>query len=278
MALYRELIQQRYGKPGLLAALMKTIGARGVDLGQLNRNDLRTFEEYHLRGRRATVSLAELVGGRPGLRVVDLGCGLGGPARTLAEQCGWIVVGLDLSEAYLEAAAAFSTAVGLSAQTQFELADAQHIPHAADEFDLAWMQHASMNIPDKARLIREIRRVLRAGGAFAFYEIFSQPGAQLTYPLPWADDEQLNFLISAAEFRRRLSSAGFHIVQWQDHTSDLITWGENRLVSRDAGLPNLPELDLVIGDDYPLRSQNLYRALCRQDLQVIQAVFKLGGR
>ncbi len=274
---YRERIQLRYGKPGLVGELMGALSARGVDLGRLTPRDLRTFEEYHLQGRRATLRLAELVGGHRGLRVVDLGCGLGGPARTLAGQRGWIVVGLDLSEAFLAAAAAFSSAVGLAGETQFELGDAQHIPHAADEFDLVWMQHACMNIPDKPRLVREIHRVLRPGGDFAFYEIFAQPGAHLAYPLPWADDEQLNFLISAAEFRRHLSSTAFHILQWQDLTSDLITWGQDSLLPRNTRRPILPELNLVIGPDYPLRTQNLYRALCRQDLQVIQAVVKCEG-
>jgi ubiquinone/menaquinone biosynthesis C-methylase UbiE len=273
MPSYIARIRRRYGRPNLDQALMASLAADGKDLSRLTRHDFRHFEEFHLRGRRATRHLAALAGTSEGMSVLDLGCGVGGAARTLAAEHGCLVIGLDLSAAYTRAAGALSSAVGLASRTLFEVADAQRIPHAASAFDLAWMQHACMNIPDKGRLLGELRRVLRPGGKFAFYEIFQQPGAQLAYPLPWADNEGLTFLTPIQDFQRQLSQASFRAVHWQDVTADLIAWGQQPLAPADSQRAISPELALVIGVDYPVRTQNLLDALSRGDLRVVQAVY-----
>lgn len=274
---YRTRIRQRYGRPNLAKALMEALASRGKDLSHLTRQDLRTFEEFHLQGRTATLHLAGLVGVSPGMRVLDLGCGVGGPARTLAAQHGCFVIGLDLSEAYIQAAGALSLALDMKSHPSFVVADAQRIPHASGEFDVAWMQHAGMNIPDKPGLVREVRRVLRPGGKFAFYEVFGRPGARLAYPLPWADDAGLNFLVSERAFRRELSRASFQALHWQDVTRDLIAWGRDTFAPPNSQRPPMQELSLVIGADYELRTWNLHTALAGGDLHVIQAVLAREG-
>ncbi|HSC93194.1 MAG TPA: methyltransferase domain-containing protein [Gaiellaceae bacterium] len=191
-------------------------------------------DELHVRGREATLELAALAELREGERVLDVGAGLGGPARTLAERYGVRVVGVDLTAAFVEAARELTRKVGLDDRIEFVHADALALPFPDDSFDVAWTQHAAMNVPDKAGLYAELHRVVRPGGRLAVYDVVAGAGGEPEYPLPWASRRELSFLVSAEELRRLLEGAGFRVGAVRDVSDSGRAWSQAR-AAEEAG-------------------------------------------
>ena len=153
-------------------------------------------------------------------RVLDIGSGLGGPARLLARQVGCHVVGLDLTPELCEVATDLTRRVHLEDRVEIRQGDALDLPFDDGSFDLAWTQHASMNIADKPRLYAETRRILRPGGRLALFDIIGATDGPLHLPVPWAEDASVSALIPTDELRTILTEAGFTIRTWDDLTED----------------------------------------------------------
>ena len=180
-------------------------------------------EELHVRGTEATIELAELAGLREGERVVDVGSGLGGPARVLARRFGVEVVGIDLTPELVEAAEELTREAGLADRVTFTVGDAAALPFDRDAFDVAWTQHAAMNVPDKLRLYAELRRVLRPGGRLAVYDVVAAGGTP-DYPLPWASRPELSALVTEDALDDLLTAAGFRAAARRDVTEAGLAW------------------------------------------------------
>jgi SAM-dependent methyltransferase len=198
----------------LLAAVLRALEAAGADVSRLRYEDLGGLDHFHGGGLDATRALARLGELRVGERVLDMGGGFGGPARTLATEYGCRVTVLDPTESFIRAGAALTERVGLQAAVTFQLGSGSAMPFADTSFDVVWTQNACMNIPDKRQLVREQRRVLRPGGRLVFAEIFAGPGGAAVYPTPWARDPSTSFLIPPDEHRRILLEAGFEERAW----------------------------------------------------------------
>jgi SAM-dependent methyltransferase len=268
---YEARIARQYGSPHLADKLLASLRNAGKNVESLARDDLKTFEEFHLRGRRATRELARLAGIGGHMQLLDLGCGVGGPARTLAAEYGCRVIGLDLSFEYCRATAVLSARLGMSRQIKVVHGNAMHLPFQGAAFHSVWSQHTLMNIPAKARLFEEAQRVLRPGGRLAFYEVLVGSGAALDFPLPWADSSDLSFLPDAEEMLHDLAACGFSIESWQDVTAEVLEWGK-RAMATDPGRAAPLGLDLVIGADHARKTANLLAALGDGRVLVVQGV------
>jgi ubiquinone/menaquinone biosynthesis C-methylase UbiE len=139
--------------------LKAALAAFGPESQQLDPKNLATLDQFHTRGLAATADLAKLAKITEETSVLDIGSGLGGPARFLAESYGCRVVGVDLSEPFVEAARYLSQRTGQSDRTSFETGSALALPFSDGDFDVALLQHVAMNIADRATLYAEIRRV-----------------------------------------------------------------------------------------------------------------------
>ncbi len=128
------------------------------------------MDQFHTRGHAATADLAELAGIGPADRVLDLGCGIGGPARLIAERRGYRVVGVDLSEDLVESTRYLSQRTGRQERVEFHGGSALALDFIDASFDIVLLQHVAMNIADRAGLYREIRRLLVPDGRFATYD------------------------------------------------------------------------------------------------------------
>jgi SAM-dependent methyltransferase len=144
---------------------------------------------------------------------------VGGSARLLAATCGCRVTGVDLTPAAVAAATTLSVRTGLAARTRFLVGDALDLPFPDAGFDHAWTQHAAMNIPDRARLYAEIRRVLKPGGRFAIHDVVAGQGGPLHFPVPWAATPEVSRKLTSAEMRDALTEAGFAVLSWEDKTT-----------------------------------------------------------
>ncbi|HVB63546.1 MAG TPA: class I SAM-dependent methyltransferase, partial [Nitrolancea sp.] len=231
---------------------------------------LAPIDQFHIGGEAATHALAALAEIGPATRILDIGGGFGGPARTLAATYGCSIVVLDLTETYCQVGEMLTRRCNLSDHVLFRHGDARAIPFHDASFDLVWTQHSSMNIPDKQRMYAESHRVLRPGGQLALFEIMDGIQAPLRYPVPWASDDSISFLSSPDAVHALLADIGYRTRQWEDITDSTVA--EMRAVSKPATPP--PGLHLVLGDDFVERARNMLRNLAEHRTTLIRAVLE----
>lgn len=266
-----ENVEKHYGRGRILDSILASLRQMGKDPARLQPEDLAPVDEFHVRGREATVELAGRGSLRPGARVLDVGCGLGGSARYLAVEHGCQVTGIDLTEEYVEVANALARMVGLSDRTTFRLANALAMPFDDGAFDVVWTQHVQMNIADKAGFYREIARVTRPGGVFLFHDIFAGDGGPIHFPVPWAEGASISFLATPGEVKRTLEDVGFVLRDWADTTGPSIEW-TNAVIERvkASGPPPLGT-HLLMGATAKTKIETVIRNLREGRLVVYQA-------
>jgi ubiquinone/menaquinone biosynthesis C-methylase UbiE len=207
----RDDISRHYSRGELLARLNAALIDDGVDPERPTIEALAPYDQFHGRGIDATAELAASVPARRSDHILDVGSGIGGPARYLATRFGCRVTGIDLTAEFCDVARHLTRLLGLDAQVVFENGDALHMPFADRTFDGAYSMNVSMNIGDKDAFIREIHRVLSPGAWLALSEIARGEGGEPDYPTPWAAGPQTSFLSTADETCQRLTEAGFEV-------------------------------------------------------------------
>lgn len=263
-------VRDHYRAINLTARLKTALTALGPEDRQLTPQELGALDQFHTRGLAATAELAKMAGITADMAVLDVGSGIGGPARFLAESYGCRVTGVDLSEPFVDAARYLTERTGQSEKVSFQTANALELPFGDSRFDIVLLQHVAMNISDRARLYCEIRRVLRTGGRFATFDVVSNSG-ELLYPVPWSRTPSTSFLLTAAETHAAIELAGFRTLVWQDTTEAAKAW---IIQSRASGLPPSPNLSVVMGPDFAQLIANLGRNLMEGRLSVLTAVFE----
>jgi ubiquinone/menaquinone biosynthesis C-methylase UbiE len=263
-------VREHYRATGLAERLRTALTAFGSDEQRLTPQQLASLDQFHTRGLAATVELAKLAGITADMSVLDVGSGLGGPARFLAATCGCRVTGVDLSESLVDAARYLTERTGQSEQVSFETASALELPFDDNYFDAVLLQHVAMNISDRRRLYREIRRVLKLSGRFASYDVVLNSGDP-HYPVPWARTPATSFLLTAAATREAVEPAGFRTRAWQDDSEAANAWFAQL---RASGPPPSPNLGVVMGPDFVQLSANLARNLMEGRLGILTAVFE----
>lgn len=264
-------VAAHYGRPDLIDTLAGALRAAGKQLESLRPEDLTPIDQLHLRGREATLELAHFAGISSADSVLDVGGGLGGPARTLAAELRCRVTVLDLTPEFVSTGRELTRWVGLGGRVTFEEGTALALPFAAGAFDVVWMQHSAMNIPDKPRLYAEAHRVLRPAGRLALHDIMGGSGGPLDFPVPWASRSDLSFLLPAAEIRACVREAGFRERAWQDVTAVSLAWLEQRLADGGPG-PLGPQL--LAGEVARPAFTNLRDALADGRVRVVEGVFE----
>jgi ubiquinone/menaquinone biosynthesis C-methylase UbiE len=267
-------VSRHYGIAGLLDIILEALRIEGKNLDQLTPADLAPVDEFHLRGREATIELAAIAKVGAEMRVLDVGSGLGGSARYLASQFGCRVTGVDVTPQYCEAAVALTKLVGIEGLVEFRCGSAVEMPFDDATFDLAWTEHAQMNIADKQRLYQEIVRVVKPGGRFVFQDLLAGPDGPPHFPIHWANKPELSFLIGPEELRALLEASGFKTLAWRDTTAATTDWYLAVIEShRKRGVPALG-LHLLLGETAPQKIQNLTRSLTEKRLTVFQGLFE----
>jgi SAM-dependent methyltransferase len=263
-------VRDHYRATGLTERLKMALTALGPEDQRLTPEQLGALDQFHTRGLAATAELAALAGITAGMSVLDVGSGVGGPARFLAATRGCRVTGVDLSEPFVKAARYLTERTGQIGQTSFETASALDLPFDDGCFDAVLLQHVAMNIADRARLYREVRRVLKSGGRFATFDVVLNSGVP-RYPVPWARTPATSFLLTAAATREAIEPAGFRTLVWQDDTEAAKAWIAQL---RAAGPPPSLNLGVVMGPDFAQLAANLGRNLVEGRFGILTAVFE----
>jgi len=204
-------VAAHYHHPGLEALILDGLAALGQDPDNIDPDVLAAADQLHIGGTDATRSVAEGAGLRAGMRVLDVGSGIGGPARYLAHHLGVTVRGVDLTPESVRTAESLTRRSGLEGLVQFSVASALELPFDDGSFDAATMLHVGMNIADKAGAFREIHRVLKPGGIFALYDIMSTSPSAPQFPLPWASTPASSFVEDRTGYLAALTAAGFRL-------------------------------------------------------------------
>lgn len=267
-------VESHYDRPGLEDQILAALVAAGKDLDHLKPEDLAPFDEFHIRGRKATLELAREIGIKPDSKVLDVGSGLGGPSRCLAQEFGCNVTGIDLCLEYCQVAGMLASRLGFASSVRYRHGNALEMPFEDAEFDHLWTQHAAMNIADKNRLYAEMRRVLKPGGTLAIYDILQGECSPLHYPVPWASDPVISFLSTPAQMRNTLEETGFEILVWRDTTETGRSWFRHLGEKISAAGPPPLGIQLLMGADFPLMARNQVRNLEENRIALIEAVVR----
>ena len=268
-----ELVDH-YGSEGLTDRILDALRAAGVDLTTDGRSALAGVDEFHLGGHRATTEVAAALGAGPADHVVDLGCGIGGAARHLADSTGCRVTGIDLTPEFVATAIDLTEAVGMTDRVGFRVGSATDIPADDAAFDAATLLHVGMNIADKTALMAEVARVLRPGTRFVIYDIMRVGPGDISYPVPWASAPEWSFVEQPDIYVRALEAAGFEVDTPRDLT-DLVL---EILAGARASGPPPASLATLMGPDFPTMIGNLVPLLHQGTLAptLIQAT-RAGG-
>ena len=263
-------VRAHYRATGLTERLKAALASLGPEEQRLAPQQLSALDQFHTRGLAATAELATLIGIAAENAVLDVGSGVGGPARFLAATYGCRVTGVDLSEPFVEAARYLTERTGQGGQVSFEAGSALDLPFQDGRFDVAMLQHVAMNISDRTRLYREIRRVLKTAGRFATFDVVAN-GGEPHYPVPWARTTATSFLLSAAATRDAIQEAGFRALVWRDDTEAARAWIAQL---RASGPPPSPNLGVVMGPNFAELAANLGRNLMEGRVGILSAVFE----
>lgn len=267
-----DCVAQHYSTGGGIAAeVAQRLQQAGMDLSQLKTADLASVDEFHIRGRKATLELAAAMALTPAARVLDIGSGLGGPARTLAESHGCHVTGIDLTPAFCDAANEMSRWVGLADRVTFQQGDATDLPFDAASFDAAMTIHVAMNIARKDQMYAEAKRVLRPGGRFAVYDVLQGEGGGVHYPVPWARDASISHLATPEEMPGLLTGAGFRILSVEDSTEASQTWFEEMAARMSAKAP-AATFQAFLGNDFPTMARNQVANLRERRIRTVSYI------
>lgn len=272
-------IAAHYARESLADALIARLAGHGIAREQITLDHLNALDQMHVRGHEATLELAEALGVEAGMEVLDLGAGIGGPARVLAARFGARVTALDLTPALCETNRALTALVGLADRVTVVEGDATDLPFADAAFDRVVTIHASMNIDRKRSMYREAFRVLRPGGRFGFYDIVRGVAGHADFPMPWASRSTESFLIAATAMQAIAEEAGFRTLQFRDLTNTsrahMVRQEQEAAARKAAGEPApIQAGDILMGPTASAKQRNLRRAVKEGRVGLAMAVFE----
>lgn len=212
-------VAQHYGTSGIAERILAALRATSAPDAPVTVDALSVLDHFHGRGIVATKELVELLKPQPGELLLDIGSGIGGPARWFAAKCGVRVTGVDLTPEFCAAADALNRATGLADEITIKQGSALALPVADNTFDRAYSQNVIMNIADKRRFYSEAFRALKPGGVLALSNLCRGAAGEFIYPVPWAETAATSFLATPDEMRADLLAVGFAIVVFNDTTA-----------------------------------------------------------
>lgn len=269
-----DIVATHYDTGAMLDRIRAGLKAAGADPERPSPDDLKPVDEFHTGGIEATEALLGPLGVTAGTRVLDIGSGIGGTARFIATRYGARVTGIDLTEAFVETARRLSEMCGLAEATAFHAGSAYDLPFEDESFDLATMLHVGMNLDDKAKLFREVARVLAPGGRFALFDIMARSGEAHDFPVPWASGPDGSFVEPPEAYREAARAAGLALEAERDRHEYAAAFFTKVTKAMDEKGPSPVGLQLIMGPEAPIRYGNAVRATVEGKIGPWEMVFR----
>ena len=253
-----EPVSAHYTHGRLVMAIREGLATVGKTPDSVTIDDLSAVDQFHIGGRQATEHFIEQFDLTAEDHVLDIGCGIGGASRFVAERYGCRVSGIDLTPEYVQTARTLCEWVGLGERVTVQQANALEMPFDAGTFDAAYMLHVGMNIADKTGLFAEVARVVGPGGIFGVYDIMRTGGEDLVYPVPWAETPETNAVASPCDYKAALRTAGFEISAEHNRRDFAIAYFERlRSCAAEVGGGTPPGHNIEMGESAPLMLANM---------------------
>ncbi|NDW00170.1 class I SAM-dependent methyltransferase [Salipiger sp. PrR002] len=254
-----DTVARHYHSGHLLERISDGCAALGLT-PPIAHDALAPVDEFHIGGRLATKPFVEALNLSPESKVVDLGCGLGGPARYVAANTGAHVTGVDLTAEFVDTGRVLTDWSGLSDRVHLIEGSVLDLPLESGSMDAAYMIHVGMNIADKAGIAREAKRVLKPGGVFAIYDVMQVGEGQMDYPVPWASSPEQSALVPPETYEAALKSVGFEVTDWIDRRAFAEKFFADLAAAQSqAGGPPPLGLHLIMGENTALKVQHMVR-------------------
>ncbi len=267
-----KAIADHWAQGDVYALIVSALGKMSKSLDEVTLEDLAPVDHFHARGFAATQELADRLPIKAGQHIVDIGCGLGGPARYIARRFQCKVSGLDITQPFVEAGNRLTALLRMEDQVTIQQGDGQRLPYADAAFDGAYTQHVTMNVSDRPRFFSEAYRVLKSGAFFALTEHGLGPNGDPHYPLPWSEDGSQAYLMPPLETRALLEAAGFEDIVLEDTGAKYLAGYRAALEKAEKGM--LPPLGIhvLMGQSASQKTRNAARNIDEGRTHPIQVI------
>ena len=273
-----KAVAQHYSQGGLLAAIESGLAQLGKTPTNVTMEDLAPIDEFHIGGRQASDDFLSQLPFAAECHLLDVGCGLGGPARYAAKRFGAHVTGIDLTADYIDVGEALCRWVGLEEAVTLRQASALDLPFAEGLFDGGYMLHVGMNIADKERLFSEVARVLKPGSHFGVYDVMQVGAEALSFPVPWADTPATSATAAPADYRAALEAAGFTIVAQRDRRAFALDFfAELSAKTKAAGGPPPLGTHILMGETRAQKIANMIENISSGRLAPVEMIARKAG-
>lgn len=268
-----DALTRHYDHGDLLASIKRGIEALGKTAETVTLDDLAAVDEFHIGGRQASIAFLDQMELGVGQEILDIGCGLGGPARFVADHYNCNVTGVDLTAEYISTGQALCDWTCLADKVTFQQGSALEMPMADASFDHVYMMHVGMNIEDKASLCAEAHRLLRPGGCFGIYDIMLTGPGDLILPVPWSSLPETSFVCSAGAYKEALEAAGFMVTAERNRRDFALEFFEKQKAkAAAAGGPPPLSLHVVMGKNTGEKLGNLVANIAANRVAPIEII------
>jgi ubiquinone/menaquinone biosynthesis C-methylase UbiE len=266
-------VSTHYEHGSLIKVIEDGFNREGKAPSDITLDDMSVIDEFHIGGRQASEEFLDQLQLEERSLVLDVGCGLGGPARFVASRFGCLVSGIDLTQEYVDTGNVLSNWVGLDKKVILQQGSAMALPFPDGQFDAAYMMHVGMNIPDKKSLFSEVFKVLKPGGIFGIYDVMQVGSGEMEYPAPWAASENTSALASPQDYRTGLKEAGFNILATRERGDFAVEFFEN-IKRRMTEMTEEPLLGLhvLMGKDAKAKVANVLTSIKEGSIAPVELI------
>lgn len=271
--LYENSVSKSYLHGNLLNAIQASLGKLGKTTDSVTVKDLGPADEFHIGGRSATKSFLDQLNFSKKDHILDVGCGLGGAARFVADNYGSNVTGIDLSKEYIETGESLNDWVKLGKQVTLQQGSGLSMHFQDKSFDGGYMLHVGMNIEDKVKLFTEIYRVLKPGATFGVYDIMRSNEGELVYPVPWATENSTSKLATLDQYKKSLSAAGFEVSKVNNRRDFALDFFKQMRAKTEAnGGPPPLGLHTLMKESTPAKLKNMVDSIAADYIAPVEII------